>query len=193
MLSSLAAEGKLVSTMRGKLRLGLYHEEKRHVVLHALWRFVNALLFPMTTHRFRKWISRKFGARIGNWCALYGTAKIYMPWNLSIGDYVCIAPRVELYNKDKVSIGNSCVLSQDAYLCTASHDISSATMSLVVKPITIQDNVWIGAKATILPGVTIGEGAVVGACAVVAKDVPPWSVVVGNPARVVGKRELHGC
>jgi acetyltransferase-like isoleucine patch superfamily enzyme len=63
-------------------------------------------------------------------------------------------------------------------------------MKLVTKPIRIEDNAWVAAKVTILPGVTIGEGAVVGACTVVAKDVPPWSVVVGNPARVVGKREL---
>jgi putative colanic acid biosynthesis acetyltransferase WcaF len=107
-----------------------------------------------------------------------------------LGDFVCIGPNVEIYNKASVTIGNNVVISQDSYLCTASHDISSPTMMLITKPIVIGDNVWIGAKANILPGVTIGEGAVVGACAVVAKDVPAWSVVIGNPAKVIKKRNL---
>ena len=83
------------------------------------------------------------------------------------------------------------VISQDAYLCTASHDIASPIMKLLTKPIRVGSNVWIAAKATILPGVTIGEGAVIGACAVVSKDVSSWSVVVGNPAKEVGSRNLQ--
>ena len=97
---------------------------------------------------------------------------------------------MNLYCKDEIHIGKQVIVSQDAYLCTASHDVSSPVMKLVTKPIRIENNAWVAAKVTILPGVTIGDGAVVGACAVVARDVPPWSVAVGNPARVVGKREL---
>ena len=107
-----------------------------------------------------------------------------------MGDMVCIGPNVELYNKDKIQIGSGVVISQDAYLCTASHDISSSVMALAKAPIVIEDNVWVAAKASVLPGVNIGEGSVVGACAVVAKNTPSWSVIVGNPARVVKKRIL---
>ena len=103
---------------------------------------------------------------------------------------MCVGPRVEVYCKDKVSIGSQVVVSQDAYLCTASHDITSPVMKLLTKPIKVGDKVWIAAKATVLPGVEIGDGVVIGACAVVAKDVRPWAIAVGNPASVVGERKL---
>ena len=109
-----------------------------------------------------------------------------------MGDAVCFGPRVEIYDKDAVTIGNGVIVSQDAWLCTASHDITDPRMALTLKPISIGNDVWIAARASVLPGVTIGDGGVVGACAAVAKDVPPWSVAVGNPARVVGKREGFG-
>ena len=176
--------------MRASLDLGSYSEIKEHRCLRIIWCIVNAIIFPITTHRIRKWLLRKFGAHVGQFCAVYPTVKVYAPWNLTIGDYVCIGPRVELYCKDKIIMGDKVIVSQGAYLCTASHDVSSPVMKLVTKPMRIEDNAWVAAKVTILPGVTIGEGSVVGACAVVAKDVPPWSVAVGNPARVVGKREL---
>lgn len=174
-----------------RLDLDNYVEQKHRPLRMLMWRLVNLCVFPLSTHRIRKWIMRKFGAKLGGFCAVYPTAKIYAPWNLAIGSHVCIGPNVDLYCKDKIEIGNQVVVSQGAYLCSASHDISSCRMALETSPIVIGNQVWIAAKATILPGVTIGEGAVVGACAVVAKDVPPWSVVVGNPARVVGKRELR--
>ncbi len=133
---------------------------------------------------------RLFGAKIGKRCLICRGAKFYAPWNFECGDYVCIGPRVDVYCKDKVSIGSQVVVSQDAYLCTASHDITSPVMKLLTKPIMVGDNVWIAAKATILPGVTVNNGVVVGACAVVAKDVPELAVVVGNPAKVAGERNI---
>lgn len=172
-----------------KLELANYVEGKPHRMKRLLWLMASKLLY-VTSWSIRSSVFRWFGAKVANDCALYPAAKYYAPWNLECGSRVCIGPGAEIYNKAKVTIGSNVVISQGAYICTASHDISSPTMDLVLKPITIGSNVWIAAKATILPGVTIGEGAVVGACAVVAKDVPPWSVVVGNPARVVKKREL---
>jgi acetyltransferase-like isoleucine patch superfamily enzyme len=76
-------------------------------------------------------------------------------------------------------------------LITGSHDISISTFDLITKPITIMDNVWVATGAMILPGVTIGEGAVVAAGAVVTKDVEPWTVVGGNPAKVIKRRILE--
>ena len=171
------------------MRLGEYSEIKENRLKFIVWSGVNRFVFPFLTRSWRNRIACAFGMKIGGWCGLRPSVKIYQPWNLEIGDAL-IGPRVKLYTKDKIKIGSAVVISQDAYLCTASHDIASPTMDLVTKPIVIEDNVWIAARAVILPGVTIGEGAVVGACAVVAKDVPPWTVVVGNPARAVGKREL---
>lgn len=171
------------------VNLGEYSEEKPHFIRLILWRAVEKILwiFPNVS---RIILLRLFGAKIGKRCLICRGAKFYAPWNFVCGDFVCVGPRVEVYCKDKVMVGNQVVISQDAYLCTASHDITSPIMKLITKPINVGGNVWIAAKATILPGVTIGEGAVVGACAVISKDVSPWSVVVGNPARVVRNREL---
>ena len=174
-----------------KMNLGDYSEKKPHLMKLVIWRATEKLLliFP---NPIRIFILRLFGARIGKRCLICRGAKFYVPWNFECGDFVCIGPRVEVYCKDKVLIESQVVVSQDAYLCTASHDIKSPVMKLITGPIKIGSNVWIAAKATVLNGVTIGDGVVVGACAVVAKDAPPWSVIGGNPAQVVGKRELMG-
>lgn len=175
-----------------KLDLDSYQEMKPNRWRRIAWYLVNHSLYRIGTWTWRAKLLRRFGANIGGHYAIYRSIEVYDPANLETGCRVLIGPRVDIYNKAQITLGNNVIVSQDAYLCTASHDISSPTMELVLKPIVICDNVWIGSRATILPGVTIGEGAVVGACAVVAKDVPPWSVVVGNPARVVGRRELKG-
>ncbi len=108
-----------------------------------------------------------------------------------MGDYSCLSENVDCYSVDKITIGKQVVVSQGAFLCCASHDISSQIMELTYKPITIKDNAWVAAEAFIGPGVNIGEGAVVGARAVVTKDVAPWTVVAGNPAKFIKKRVLR--
>lgn len=172
------------------VNLAGYHEEKPNRRRRILWYIVNHTIYRIGNWDWRVRLLRWFGANIGDYYSIYRSIEVYDPSKLKTGCRALIGPRVEVYNKAQVTLGDNVVVSQDAFLCTASHDISSPTMNLVVKSIEIKSNAWIGARATILPGVTIGEGAVVGACAVVAKDVPPWSVVVGNPARVVKKREL---
>ena len=176
-----------------RMKLWSYKEENPHRLKRVAWAIVNAFVFPLVSNRYRKFLLKLFGAKIRLHVRIYRSVKIYAPWNLEIiGEHgpVCIGPRVEIYNKDKVVFGNDIVVSQDSYICAATHDVTSPSMNLVTKPIVINDQVWIAAKATILPGVTVGEGVIVGACSVVSKDVPPWSIVVGNPAEVVKKREL---
>ena len=176
-----------------EVKIWSYREQKPHRVKRIVWAIVNAFIFPLVTNRYRKWLLRLFGATMKIHVRIFRSVKIYAPWNLVFdGPHgpVCIGPRVEIYNKDKVEIGSDVVISQDSYICTASHDVSSPSMALITRPVKICNQAWVAAKAAILPGVTIGEGAVVGACAVVAKDVPPWSVVVGNPAKVVRERIL---
>ena len=107
-----------------------------------------------------------------------------------MGEYAVLAEHVLCYSVDKISIGDHVTVSRDAFLCGASHDITSPTMELTYAPIVIGANAWVAARAMILPGRTIGEGAVVAACGVVVKDVAPWTIVGGNPANVLGKRDL---
>lgn len=169
-----------------------YCEKKEHRLLRCAWRVVNATIFRVLVfNKLRIAVLRLFGAKIHWNHIVYPSVTIFAPWNLVFTNGASvIGPRVEIYNKAKVYIGGQVVISQDAYLCTASHDVSSTTMALVVKPITICDNAWIAAKSVILPGVTVGEASVVGCASVVPKDVAPWTVVGGNPAKFIKKREL---
>jgi putative colanic acid biosynthesis acetyltransferase WcaF len=82
-------------------------------------------------------------------------------------------------------------VSQQAYICNGTHDLADSILPLLVGNIVIGRDVFIGARAFVMPGITIGEGAAVGACAVVTKDVEPWTVVAGNPARVIKKRVIR--
>ncbi len=117
-------------------------------------------------------------------------SRIDYPWRLSIGEKSSIGDGTWVYALDKVSIGKNVCIGEDVRLLTGSHDITSSHFDLVTLPILIGDNVWIATGVTILPGVTIGEGAVVAAGAVVTKDVEPWSVVGGNPAKFIKKRVI---
>ena len=110
---------------------------------------------------------------------------------LSMGEYSVLAENVDCYCIAPISIGAHCTVSQGAFLCTGSHDISSPTMRLLCSPIKICDNAWVCARAYVGPGVTVSEGAVVAACGVAVKDIPPWTVVGGNPARQIKIRQIQ--
>ena len=133
---------------------------------------------------------RLFGMKDCGHVGFYPSAKVWAPWNLQLGSYVAIDDAVNLYSADKIIIGTKVAISREAFICTASHDITKPNRPLVTASITIGDGVWIGARAIVLPGVTIGEGAIVAAGAVVTKDVEPWAVVGGNPAKFIKMREL---
>ena len=100
----------------------------------------------------------------------------------------CLGPGVDCYSVDRITLGANAVVSQRAFICTASHDHRSPDFPLTTAPVLIGENAWIAAEAYIAPGVTVGVGAVVGARAVAVHDVPAGAVVVGNPARVVSMR-----
>lgn len=175
------------------MNLSDYKEEKPHRIKRITWCIVNATIFrclptPYLKY-FRHGLLRLFGAKINRDALIYPSCKIYAPWNLIAGR-ACIGPNTELYNKAPITIGDDSVISQGAYLCSSSHDISSLMLPLVSHKITIGDNVWVAADAFVGMGVTIGEGAVVGARAAVFRDVEPWTVVGGNPARMIKKRTL---
>ena len=139
---------------------------------------------------WKRALLRAFGAKIADTANVYASAKVYFPTNLVMKEYSCLASDVDCYNVDKVVIGANSTVSQGAYLCTASHDITNPHNPLITAPIVIEDQAWVAADAFVGMGVTIGEGAVVGARAAVFKDVEPWTVVGGNPAKFIKNRVI---
>ena len=157
--------------------------------------FVGKVLFrlvPRPLYAPRRVLLRCFGAKVGRQVNMANTATIYFPWNLEIGDWSAIGEHATIYNLGKIVIGERVTISQRAHLCAGSHDFTDPALSLLTPPISIGDQAWICADAFVGPGVSVGSGAVVGARAVVCKNIDPWVVVVGNPAQFIKKRELKG-
>jgi len=163
-------------------------------VMRVFWG-VGKLLFrivPRPLYAPRCFLLRCFGAKIGRNVNIASSASIYFPWNLEIGDWSSIGEEARIYNLGKITIGTQSTISQGAHLCAGTHDFSDPATPLLTPPIKVEGQVWICADAFVGPGITIGEGAVVGARSVAVKDVKPWSVVAGNPARLIKMREIKG-
>ena len=158
----------------------------------VLWGFASPLfrLSPRVFFGWRNLLLRMFGARIGQHVHIYNSARVYLPWNLEVGDWSAIGEGAYIYNLGPVRIGQHVTISQRAHLCAGTHDHTDSALPLIKSPIVIADQAWVCADAFVGPGVTVGEGAVVGARAVVVKDVEPWLITVGNPARPVSKRVI---
>lgn len=173
-----------------------YHNSlpRRHQFLRVLWSVAWGLLArPLPRSVGSGWkraLLRLFGAKVAPTAVVYSTARVYYPPNLTMHDYSCLASRVDCYNVAPVTVGAHATVSQDACLCTASHDISDPHHRLVSAPIVIRDQAWVAAGAFVGMGVTVGQGAVVGARAAVFRSVEPWTVVGGNPAKVIKTRSL---
>lgn len=174
-----------------RARMQEIHLTRANWLLRALWETVWLLLFrPSLTPMFawRRLLLRLFGARLGKQARVYGTARIWAPWNLRMDDHSCLGPYVICYSVATVHLGRHASVSQYSHLCTASHDYRQLAMPTIAAPITLQDEAWVAADAFIGPGVTIGRGAIVGARSTVTGNVVPWSVVAGSPPRQVGAR-----
>lgn len=160
-------------------------------LLGELWGWVNLTLYRMLPRPCRPWrrfLVRLFGGSVACSSSLGRLTKIERPWNLSVGQLSSVGDDAWVYCLDKITIGDKVCVGACVKLITGTHDISATNFQLVTKPIIIHSGAWIANFATILPGVVVGEGAVVGACAVVTKNVEPWTVVAGNPAKVIKKR-----
>ena len=143
---------------------------------------------PQAFYPWRRFVLRLFGAKIGYKVLIRPGVRVTFPWKVAIGDYCWIGDNATLYSIAPVTIGEHSVISQEAYLCTGTHDHRKVSFPLVASPITVEPECWISARAFIGPGVRIERGAVVGACSVVLSDVPTATIVAGVPARTVGLR-----
>jgi putative colanic acid biosynthesis acetyltransferase WcaF len=163
------------------------------IILRVLWMFASLVyrLSPRPCFGFRRWILRCFGAQIGAQVNLYPSSRIYYPWNLTIDEWSTVGEHALIYNLGHVRIGRKVTISHGVHLCAGTHDYSCLDFPMVKPPIIIQDQAWICADAFVGPGVTIGEGAVVGARAVVTKSVGAWDIVAGNPIQRIGQRKLR--
>ena len=163
-----------------------------------IWNVVWLLLFRPTPNcgvyffdRWRVFLLRLFGAKIGKCSSVRNSVKVREPWNLEMGEWSIISEDCEVYNVDKIRLGNRVVVSSGVFLCGAGHDVESPIMELTYAPITIGDDAWVAGRAIVLPGVTVGAGAVIAAGSVVTKNVEKWTVVGGNPARFIKERVLR--
>ena len=157
------------------------------------WGLVYWILFrpsPVPLHFWRRLLLRGFGGRIAGDAKIYPSARIWAPWNLTMERGSCLGPEVYCYSVGHVLLGCDATVSFRTFLCTASHDIHDPARSLVVGPIRLERGAYVFADAFIGMNVTVGEGAVVAARAVVVRDVAAGDVVAGNPCRVVGTRRF---
>ena len=165
---------------------------KTELLRRVLWG-VGRLFFrfsPRPCFGWRRFVLRCFGAKVGANVNTYPSTWIYFPWNLTVGDWTAMGEEAFIYNLGPVTIGEKVTISHRAQLCAGTHDYKQPHLPLIKPPIVIRDQVWICANAFVGPGVTVGEGAIIGACAVVTRDVEPWAIMAGNPARFVKKRLL---
>lgn len=176
-----------------------YHNafSRKQKIRRLMWNICECFVFRPTPprlkpfNRWRNWILRVWGTHTYYTSVFFPSVKIWAPWNLTTGRNVAIDEDVDIYNVAPVIIGHMVSISRRAFICTASHDISDISRPLTYKPIVIGNGVWIGAEAIVCPGVTIGDGAVVAAGAVVTKNVEPWTVVGGNPAKFIKERPVN--
>lgn len=150
-----------------------------------MWNICWLLLYrpsPRPMHGWRSFLLRLFGARMGAHCHFYPASKIWAPWNLVCADQVTAADGTEIYNPAPITFGSHAILSQGAYICGATHDYEDAAFPLLAYAMEVGAYAWVCARASVGPGVKIGEGAVLGLGSVATRDLEAWTVYAGSPA-----------
>ncbi len=182
----------------GPLRIDLYNvpsDTPRKVkLLRLLWSFFQIPFWPHTPQALsplRVALLRLFGAQIGPACLIGAGVKIWVPWNLIIGERSTIGANTEIQNFLPVVIGRHVVISQRNYIVTSTHDHTHPNFPLLSTTIKIGSQSWVASECVIGPGAEIGEGTVIGVRSVVDKPMPPWMVCSGSPCRPITDRILH--
>lgn len=163
-------------------------------LLRVAWTVTWTLLASWTPGILNPWrivLLRLFGARIAPGAAVAGTARIWLPSHLALGSRSTIGPGVECYNMAPIRIGERTIVSQRAFLCAGTHDIADPRFQLTARSVVIGSDVWIAAEAFVAPGVSIGDGCVLGARGCAFEDLRPWTVYRGNPAVAVRNRSFR--
>jgi len=158
-----------------------------------LWQFVYLLLYrpsPRPFHAWRSALLQLFGAKLGPGCHFYPSGRIWAPWNLVCEDCCALADCAEIYNPSLVYLESHCVISQQAFICGATHDYNDPEFPMVSYPMRLGAYSWICARASVAPGVKVGAGAVLGLGSVASRDLDPWTVYSGVPAVKVKSREV---
>lgn len=158
---------------------GRGYDRGRGVPIQILWLMSRGLLMKWwCPNRIRIGVLRLFGAKIADGVLVRHQVKIHWPWKLEIGRNSWVGEEVWILNLEQVTIGSNTCISQGVFLCTGSHDRRSATFEFDNAPVVVGDSVWVAARATVLRGVRIGDGATVGATALVTADVPAGTTVL---------------
>ncbi|MEL7472954.1 MAG: hypothetical protein AAGK04_06505 [Planctomycetota bacterium] len=166
---------------------------KSWYIKRLVWTVVDRVLFrysPSQLTSWRRFWLRRFGAKVHPTANIRPGVKIKHPWIFEIGEHACLGDDAEVYNLGPIRIADHTVISQGCYLCAGTHDYHDERLPLVRPEINIGRGVWICAHAFIGPGVRVGDNALVGARAVVTRDVPPATIVAGNPAKVIRDRPI---
>lgn len=160
-----------------------------------IWNICYMLLYrisPRPLHTWRSFLLRSFGATMGPNCHFYPRSKVWAPWNLICADQVTAADGAEIYNPAPIRLGSHAILSQDAYLCGATHDFDDPSFPLIAFAMEVGPYAWVCARASVAPGVNVGEGAVLGLGSVATRPLDPWVVYAGVPALRVKDRRRPG-
>lgn len=159
------------------------------------WGIVYSLLFrtsPRPCFAWRNFLLRCFGAKLQESARFYPTTRIWAPWNLQCEDHATVAEDVVLYNPKLLILCSHAVVSQQSYVCGATHDYEDPAFPLIAFPTTLGAYSWVCARATVQPNVNLGEGAVLGLASVATRDLEPWTVYAGVPARKIKSRVMRG-
>ena len=186
------------TSMRGTVDLSRFdnsvYDPGRGFLLRALWFCVNALFLqnPLNaSSKLKVILLRLFGAKIGNGVNLKPSINVKYPWHVRIGDHAWIGECAWLDSLAPITIGAHVCVSQGAYLCTGNHDWSDIAFGYLIKPITVEEGAWIGARSTILPGVTIASHSIVTAGSVLSRSTEPYMIYAGSPATAVKQRNIR--
>ena len=134
---------------------------------------------------------RAFGAKMGPHCHFYPKSKVWAPWNLICEDQVTAGNGAEIYNPSPMTLGSHAILSQESYLCGATHDYDDPAFPLITYTMHLGAYSWVCARASVAPGANLAEGAVLGLGSVATRDLEPWTVYAGVPAVKVKQRARH--
>lgn len=183
-----------MSTVRLATFANSWYKPGRSRIVQALWLLCGLPVLRcafLPSSRVRVGLLRLFGARVGTGVVIRSGVRVKYPWKLCVGNNCWIGEDCWIDNLAPVFLGNDVCLSQGAYLCTGNHDRSDPSFGLIVKPISIGDGAWVGAKAVLAPGVSLGEEAIASLGSVVTRNIDSKEIHAGNPAKFVAHRRYR--